>query len=177
MTRKAFWIPLIAMLLLAGSLAAALMHGGNPDSVVATPLIGEAAPPLDVPVLDTTGKLTLEALKGKPHLVNFFASWCGPCAGENPILMNLAKKHDVEIIGIAMKDNAQALEHYLQQRGNPYDTVALDDNGHTAMDWGVSGIPETFAIDANGMILDRYMGGLTRGDANRLVQILIQSHK
>ncbi len=177
MKRPLLWIPLFALLVLTGVLGMTLLHGGDPDAV-ASPLTGEVAPALDVATLDGVGpRLTTATLKGKPHLLNFFASWCGPCAEENSILMGIARSHQIDILGVAMKDNADPLHDYLRRHGNPYDVVALDEAGRTAIDWGVSGVPETFAIDANGMIVARHVGQLDDDGVVRLMKSLQQPAK
>ncbi len=166
------WVPLVLLLCLGTVLGLALLGGADP-SAVASPLTGKPAPALDIPLLDQNGaRLTGQAMKGKPHLLNFFASWCGPCAAENALLLDLAGRHEIEIDGVAMKDNAEPLRAYLEKRGNPYDRVGLDENGRTAIDWGVSGVPETFAIDASGTIVGRHIGELNEDDEARLLKAL-----
>ena len=120
MKRFNIWLPALALAGLVTILGFTMGQGGNP-SAVASPLTGKAAPPLDVPTLGGEGpRLTIDSFKGKPHLLNFFASWCGPCAAENQLLVTISEKHVIEIDGVAMKDDPDALKLYLTKRGNPY---------------------------------------------------------
>ncbi len=93
-------------------------------------------------------------------LVNWFASWCAPCAEEAPVLMDL-KRAGVPIWGIAYKDKPAATSAFLARHGNPFARVAHDVPGRVAIDWGVTGVPETYLVDAQGMVRWRYVGPLT----------------
>ena len=118
------------------------------------------------------GHMTNADLGGKPSLVNFFASWCGPCAAENAVLMEMANHHDVRIYGIALKDDPDQLKAYLEKRGNPYISIGFDDTGRTAMDWGVAGVPETFVISAEGKVIERHVGQLTYDEMKEILVVL-----
>ncbi|MBB5372404.1 DsbE family thiol:disulfide interchange protein [Acidocella aromatica] len=96
----------------------------------------------------------------KPMLVNWFASWCVPCREEAPMLAKLAAS-GLTIWGIAYEDDAQALAQFLTQNGNPYQRLAADADGTTAINWGVYGVPETYFIDKAGIVRWRYAGALT----------------
>jgi cytochrome c biogenesis protein CcmG/thiol:disulfide interchange protein DsbE len=170
------WLPLAAVLILAVVLIRAVTGGGNPAEI-ADQLAGQPAPALDVAMFAQEGghegqRLTNADIAGKPALVNFFASWCGPCAEENTVLIDMAKQHDVRIYGIAMKDDADALKAYLDKRGNPYNRVGLDDTGQTSIAWGVSGVPETFVLDAKGQVVERHAGALEPGDVQHILDLL-----
>lgn len=99
-------------------------------------------------------------LRGQPILVNFFASWCLPCVEEEPMLMDL-KRRGVVLYGIAYKDKPAATAAYLARHGNPYTRVAHDEPGRVAIDWGVTGVPETYLIDPDGIVRWRGVGPLT----------------
>ena len=92
-------------------------------------------------------------------LVNFFASWCAPCRAEAPALEQLSE--EISIIGIAYKDRQQDIAEFLQQFGNPFNVISMDVDGRAGISWGVYGVPETFLIDANGLIQWRHAGPLT----------------
>lgn len=111
------------------------------------------APDFNVPGLDG-GQVTLADFKGRPVLVNFWATWCGPCKLEHPLLVSM-KEQGVEIVGILYKDptgiaDAHAL---LAREGNPFAIIGRDDSGDLGIDMGLSGVPESFLIDANGQII------------------------
>ena len=172
MKKSLVWIPLIVLVLLAGILGKVLANGHDPEEI-ASPLIGDSALALNVPAFGEDGKrVTMEDLRGKRQLVNFFASWCGPCAAENKLLLDMAHDYHIRIVGIAMKDNAGALQEYLDKHGSPYAKIGLDETGHTAIDWGVSGVPETFVIDGKGTIIERHIGQLDGAEARHLIDLL-----
>jgi len=95
----------------------------------------------------------------RPVVINFFASWCVPCLDEAATLMALSRR-GVPIWGIAYKDKALATANFLVRNGNPYQRVAHDDAGSVAIDWGVTGVPETYLIDAEGIVRWRFVGPL-----------------
>ena len=95
-------------------------------------------------------------------LVNFFASWCKPCRDEHKYIKLFDDTKNIKIIGINYKDNPDTAIKWLEQFGNPYSDIAIDKNGNIAIDWGVYGIPETFIVDANGVIKYRHVGPITK---------------
>jgi cytochrome c biogenesis protein CcmG/thiol:disulfide interchange protein DsbE len=98
--------------------------------------------------------------KGDLKLVNFWASWCGPCRVEHPNLTELAK-NGLPVIGLNYKDNDANALGFLQELGNPYIGVSSID-GRQSLEWGVYGVPETFLVDGNGTILFRAAGPITQ---------------
>jgi len=162
--RPTFFIPLIAFLGLAiiGGLAlqGTLSGSRNPNQLPSV-LIGKPAPDVPLPLLqDVQTELALDAYRGQPLLVNFFASWCAPCRAEAPALEHLSNQ--ISIIGIAYKDRPQDTQKFLQQYGNPFFAIGRDDDGRAGMAWGVYGVPETYLIDPSGQIKWRHAGPLTR---------------
>ncbi|MGA1022606.1 MAG: DsbE family thiol:disulfide interchange protein [Candidatus Puniceispirillaceae bacterium] len=162
--RPTFFIPLIAFLGLAiiGGLAlqGTLSGSRNPNQLPSV-LIGKPAPDVPLPLLqDVQAELALDAYRGQPLLVNFFASWCAPCRAEAPALEHLSNQ--ISIIGIAYKDRPQDTQKFLQQYGNPFVAIGRDDDGRAGMAWGVYGVPETYLIDPSGQIKWRHAGPLTR---------------
>jgi cytochrome c biogenesis protein CcmG, thiol:disulfide interchange protein DsbE len=96
---------------------------------------------------------TLADLKGRPYLVNFWASWCTPCRAEHPFLVAMAED-DVEIVGILFEDpNVAAATGILDREGNPFREIAVDPTGDFGLEVGISGVPETFLVDAQGQIV------------------------
>ena len=92
-------------------------------------------------------------------MVNFFSSWCEPCKLEVENLEKLSDK--ITIIGIAYKDKSDDISKFLNNFGNPYQTIGMDPNGKVAINWGVYGVPETFLINKNGIVVLRHAGPIT----------------
>lgn len=140
-----------------------LSQEGRNTSVVPSVLIGRAAPQTDLPPVEGLGlpAFTSDALGGKISIVNVWASWCGPCREEHPLLMALAQDPRIQIVGLNYKDKPDNAIGFLNQLGNPYDAVGADANGRTAINWGVYGVPETFLVNADGMIVYKHVGPLT----------------
>ena len=162
--RPTFFIPIIAFLglVIIGGLAlqGTLSGSRNPNQLPSV-LIGKPAPDVPLPLLQNSrAELALDAYRGQPLLVNFFASWCAPCRAEAPALEHLSNQ--ISIIGIAYKDRPQDTLQFLEQYGNPFVAIGRDDDGRTGMAWGVYGVPETYLIDRSGQIKWRHAGPLTR---------------
>ena len=117
------------------------------------PLVGHKAPDFTLPGVDGNQGFDRAALiaRQRPILVNFFASWCVPCAGEAPYLRAIAKS-GLDIWGIAYQDKPGPLALYLARYGNPYRRIASDLSGRVAINWGVYGVPESFLIAPGGMV-------------------------
>lgn len=98
---------------------------------------------------------------GRVTIVNVWASWCGPCRQEHPLLMELARDPSVRVVGIAYKDNSENARRFLGALGNPFAAVGIDPNGRAAIDWGVYGVPETFLVGPDGTIRHKQIGPLS----------------
>ncbi|MCS6995569.1 MAG: DsbE family thiol:disulfide interchange protein [Casimicrobiaceae bacterium] len=159
MTRyRRLWIP-IAFLLLAGLLYWGLFQ--NPR-LVPSPLIGKPAPAVEVARLDEPGQRFSPAqMKGQAWLLNVWASWCTTCKQEHPVLVELARSGRVPIVGLNYKDKREAGLELLRKSGDPYRINLFDPEGKAAFDWGVYGTPETFLIDAEGIVRAKHVGPLT----------------
>ena len=129
---------------------------------VLSPLIGKPAPQFSLPVFgETSRKYGNVDLKGKPYLINVFASWCVACRDEHPLLMAEGARLGVPLVGLNYKDEPADAQRWLAQFGNPYDTVIVDYDGRAAIDFGVYGAPETFLVDATGIIRYQRIGPIT----------------
>ena len=124
-------------------------------------MIEKPAPAFDLAGLDTTKSLDLNALKGHPLVINFFASWCVPCRIEHPLLMRLAEHNHLPLYGIAYKDKPADSTRLLATFGDPYRQVGVDQDGRVGLNFGVYGVPETYVIDSSGIIRRRFVGPLT----------------
>jgi len=111
--------------------------------------------------------------RGEPILLNVFASWCGPCRVEHPVLMRL-RQQGVTIHGLDWKETAPAGLKWLNDQGDPYTRVGNDETGRTGIEFGVAGVPETFVIDKHGKVRYRHVGALTPDDWERKIGPLME---
>jgi cytochrome c biogenesis protein CcmG/thiol:disulfide interchange protein DsbE len=142
------------------------LYAGDPSRVPSA-LIGRPVPTFalePVPGLTQAGQpvpgLFDGDLKGRVTVVNVWASWCGPCRQEHPSLVELAKNPAVRVVGINYKDNPENARRFLGAFGNPFAAVGADPNGRAAIDWGVTGVPETFVVGPDGTIRHKHIGPL-----------------
>ena len=156
---KRYLLPLAVFVLLLGFLAVGLKL--NPREIP-SPLVGKAAPAFALPLLHQPDKRFAPAdMLGKVWLLNVWASWCVSCRDEHPMLLALAKRGVMPILGLNYKDKGDEATAWLKQFGNPYDLSVVDADGRIGIDYGVYGVPETYLIDAEGVIRYKQIGPLT----------------
>ena len=128
--------------------------------LVRSVLIDKPAPAFALPAVAGLGVPGFDtaALKGEVTVVNVFASWCIPCRDEHPVLMALQDQTGVRLFGINQKDAPENAVKFLAELGNPYDAIGADANGRVSIDWGVYGVPETFVVNAQGIITYKHVG-------------------
>jgi cytochrome c biogenesis protein CcmG/thiol:disulfide interchange protein DsbE len=136
--------------------------------------LGRPAPDITLPALDGDGDIHLAAFRGKPVVVNFWASWCGPCKEEAPEFRRAARGfgEDVHFLGITMLDGKEPAERFVERYDIPY-ASARDTRGVVAKRYGVTGVPETAFIDADGNLVGRYIGAFTHGQLKYAVERLV----
>lgn len=154
------------VLLVGVAIAAALIGvlfmslGKNPNEI-RSPLIGKPAPTFTLREVGTGRAVDLAQLRGKPVVINFWATWCGPCWEEHPVLVANAKlRPDVQFLGVVFQDSEEKILGFLQQRGSSYPTI-VDDKGKTAIAYGVGGVPETFFLNRHGYIVAKFSGPMS----------------
>ncbi|MET0890289.1 DsbE family thiol:disulfide interchange protein [Stenotrophomonas sp. SAM-B] len=149
---------------LLGLMIYGVMKSGAPDrDVLPSALIGKAAPAFELPVLhDPHIKVSSTELRGAPYVLNVWGSWCAACRDEHPILTRFAETKRVRVIGYNWKDEPADALRWLEQLGNPFVLVLSDIEGRTAIDWGVTAAPETFLVDASGVVRWKYSGALSQ---------------
>ena len=156
MQRLLPFIPLLLLLGLAAYFAVGLTT--DPHNLKSV-LIDKPVPAFSLPSFGKEGQTVYsKVLSGRVTLLNVFASWCIACRAEHPTLLRLTKDGSVAIYGLAWKDHAEDLKPWLEELGNPYLAIADDAAGRTAIDFGVTGAPETFVIDARGRIRFKQIG-------------------
>jgi cytochrome c biogenesis protein CcmG/thiol:disulfide interchange protein DsbE len=166
-SRLIFLLPGLIFLVLAGLFLFQLVRGRNPAEVPSV-LINKPVPVFSLAPLEglmADGKpvpgFSNEDLKGRVTIVNVWASWCGPCRQEHPLLVDLAGDPSVRVVGINQRDNPDNARRFLGALGNPYTAVGVDPNGRASIDWGVYGVPETFIVGPDGTIRHKHIGPLT----------------
>jgi len=169
MTRWLAALPLVALLGLGALFYFyALKHD---PQVQPQALVGKQIPDLALP--DLAGgqpvKLRAAAAEG-PMIVNFFASWCAPCEIEHPVLMGL-KGRQVRVIGVAYKDAPPNTQALLTRLGNPYAQALVDRDGRAGVEFGVTGVPETYVVAQGGKVLAKHTGPLSEADAEQLAKL------
>lgn len=152
-----FFIGLMALLFYG------IRQSDRPDrEVLPSPLIGKTAPAFDLPVLHAPDiRITQADLAGEPYVMNVWGSWCPECRTEHPVIERFATSKRVRFIGYNLKDDRDDALRWLEQYGNPYMVVIADEDGRAAIDWGIYGAPETFLVDADGIIRWKYVGAVT----------------
>jgi cytochrome c biogenesis protein CcmG/thiol:disulfide interchange protein DsbE len=171
MRRVLLWLPLALFVAVLGLVWSGLLSPA--DRTVKSALVGKPFPVLALPAA-VSGKPGLDAnafRAGEPRLVNIFASWCLPCIAEAPQLLRL-KAMGVKIDAIAVRDSEANLRGFLARNGDPYDRIGDDKNSAAQLALGSSGVPETFVVDGNGVIVAQHIGDIREDDIARLVAAL-----
>lgn len=158
----------------AALIAMLTVNIAGPARPVDTPIVGRPAPVFDLETLDG-GRLSLGDLRGSAVVLNFWASWCIPCREEAPLLTAADATYGsrgVRVLGVVYQDSAASARDFMRRYGQTYAGL-LDANGRTAIDYGVYGIPETFFIDAAGVVRARYVGPLTEEELRRNIEAIL----
>lgn len=153
-------LPLVFWLLVGMMLGTGLLMQ-RPYEPPQSKLVGTPMPALDLPMLGSNARFSPAVWKNKIVMLNMFSSWCMPCLREHPSLTKLAKTGKIDIIGIAWKDNADNVKAWLDEHGNPYRAVGIDEHRATTIPLGLTGVPETFIIDRDGTIVLNHKSYLT----------------
>ncbi|MGB8274777.1 MAG: DsbE family thiol:disulfide interchange protein [Alphaproteobacteria bacterium] len=165
--------------LVFAALAVALLFGLRRDpSIIPSHLIGKPVPQFALPpVREGKPGLANTDLNGSVSLVNVFASWCIPCKIEHPILMRIAAETHAPVYGINYKDDPADANRWLDELGDPYRRIGADRDGRTGIDFGVYGVPETFIVDAKGIILYKQVGPITPEALEKRILPLLEGAK
>ena len=134
---------------------------GRDPHRVETPMIGRVAPDFTLREVGTNREVTLASLRGKPVLLNFWATWCVPCLSEHPVLQAgaAASGGDIQFVGVVFDDEEPKILKFMKENGSRYPNL-FDNGGRTAIAYGVTGVPESFFIGRDGKIVDKFDGPL-----------------
>lgn len=160
MRKFLFLVPLV----LAGGLFAGFYIGLDPDrnpAAIPSALLDRPVPEFELPPLHDGGLgLATGDMTGAVSMVNFFASWCVPCRAEHPLIKRLAEE-GIPVHGVAYKDKGADARAFLAELGDPYTRIGHDEPGRAGIEWGLTGVPETFMIDASGQVRWKHTGPIT----------------
>ena len=150
----------------------------NDPRLVPSPFIDKPLPDIHLPLLaDPDISISSNDLKGEIFLLNIFATWCIPCRQEHPLLLDLANKNEIKIIGLNYKDDSLEALMWLDTLGNPYSIVLFDEDGSAGIDLGLYGVPETFVINQNAVVKYKHVGPLTEKVQTEIIIPLINELK
>ena len=165
MTRFLLSLPIFFFVVLIGILVLLTLETkeGRDPSIVASALIGKKAPKIDLPAISDNipGGFNREDLLGRVTVVNVFASWCAPCLIEHKQIEQLTK-NGIPVYAINHHDKVTDVSLWLKKNGNPYEAIGFDPDGRASIEWGVSGVPETYIINAKGFITYKQSGPITK---------------
>ena len=162
MKKQLLIIPFIIFLLILSTFFYLLIIDRNPFELPSN-LLNKNVPSFKAKtLLKNENFVSSKEFGNEKILVNFFASWCGPCRDEHVFVKRFSKEKGIRIIGINYKDSPSNAVEWLKNLGNPYSDIPVDKNGRIAIDWGVYGIPETFVVNSKGVIKYRHVGPITK---------------
>ena len=148
--------------------------GLNKNSIYDTKnLVGQKITKIKLEHFSDSRIITEEDLrKNNFTLINFWASWCGPCRDEHPILLKLNKEKNLMLLGVNFKDKKDNASDFLKNLGNPYDNLARDDFGKNSINFGIYGIPESILINKDLVIIKKFIGPISKNDYNYIKNIV-----
>jgi cytochrome c biogenesis protein CcmG/thiol:disulfide interchange protein DsbE len=166
-------IPLVLFAFLVLAMSIKLSHQGTGEqqaffeesALIDTPLPKFSLPSINEGYLG----LNYNDFKGKYSLINVFASWCPACLSEHSILMKIKEDNILPIYGIAWKDKPENTRNWLKRNGNPYTKTASDMDGEAVISLGITGAPESFLVNKEGIIIYHHVGPLDSGSINEII--------
>ena len=160
MRRALLFVPLAVLGAVLGFALWALTSDRQPDAIPSA-LVGRPAPAFDLPPVlgtDTPGLATVDLQSEGVTALNVFASWCVPCRAEHSVLTRLAREEGLRLVGLNYRDEPADAAAWLAELGNPYERVGADATARVGIEWGVTGVPETFLLGPDGTVLHRTLG-------------------
>lgn len=171
------FLPLLAFLALAALLFVGVrMNAGKDTSAIPSPLIGKPAPPFRLPLLGAPERsVSGQELRGRPYLLNVWGSWCPNCRVEHPVVSALARSGRLRVIGYNYRDEPADAQRWLARFGDPYEFSLVDQDGRAAFDWGIYGAPESFIVDASGIVRWKFVGPIDDAVVREQIEPLLAS--
>ena len=138
-------------------------------------IVGKKLTNIELEFFNKSGKFNTQNISNNEFtLINFWASWCGPCRKEHKYLMKLSENKNLKIIGVNFKDNKDSARKFLKELGNPFFILTKDTNGKKSIEFGVYGIPETILVNKDLIILKKYIGPIDLKDLKEIKKIIIK---
>ena len=135
--------------------------------------VGKYISKINLKNFKNNGIITEDDLKNSSYiLINFWASWCSPCRKEHPFLLKLNQIKNIKLVGVNFKDKKDNADQFLNNLGNPYHILAIDDLGKQSVNFGVYGIPESILLDKDLKILKKFIGPISKKDYEEIKEIL-----
>jgi cytochrome c biogenesis protein CcmG, thiol:disulfide interchange protein DsbE len=170
-TRRALWIAVGVAVPVALLIVILAVQPPAGTRQAKSPLVGKPAPAAAGTTIDGS-QASLADLRGRWVVVNFFATWCVPCRLEHPDLVRFAQQHgtlgDAAVLGVVFGDNTQAVREFRDEEGGDW-PMLTDPSGRVAIDFGVAGVPESFLVDPDGVVVAKIVGGIRAPDLDRLL--------
>ena len=161
MSRLRYIIPLALFALLVAVLGVGIQQSPDKD-LIPSPLIGKPAPDFSLPSLTDPGqRVSTAQLRGHWFLFNVWGTWCVSCREEHAMLLRIKQSGVIPLVGLDWKDDRGDALSFLKEQGDPYATIAVDQDGSEAIMWGVYGAPETFLVNPQGIVVYKYIGPIT----------------
>lgn len=169
--RVVLWIAVAVAVPLAILVAILATRAPAGTRAADSPLLSQPAPDVSAQTIDG-GQVRLTDLRGKWVLVNFFATWCVPCVEEHPDLVNFSNVHqqagDAQVVGVVYSDSVKSVKEFRADKGGAW-PMLIDSDGRIALDFGVSGIPESFLVNPDGIVVSKIIGGIQRPELEKLL--------
>ena len=160
------WLRFLPLIVLAGFIVAVMWRLNRPaEEQIPSQLVGQPVPAFALaPGLPGKPSLSSADLaRGRPHMVNVFASWCVPCIAEAPLLLELERR-GVVIDAVAVRDRPEDVAEFLSRHGDPFERIGSDPESKVQLALGSSGVPESFIVDGRGIIRYQHVGPIEPGD-------------